>query len=286
MYKKITLLDGAIGTSLWAAAEENGWKKDPVWQFNITHPESVAELCRRYAEAGSQMVLTNTFGANGPAVQNHPGFDVAGVMKAAVRLARKGVEGTGAKVALSIGPLSQLMEPWGDLTEEETQAIYEEMMGPAMEEKPDSILLETFMDMDMLRVAAAAAKQYGVPVYCSMTFDQRGKTLMGNAVEDVIGTLTPLGIDAIGMNCSLGPDLALPVIREFREKTDLPLLFKPNAGMPVLAADGSTVSPYDAETFVRDVAPALELVDFIGGCCGTDVRYIRALRTYLDAHGM
>lgn len=286
MSRKITLLDGAVGTSLWEKAETHGWAKDPVWQFNVTHPEIVTELNREYAEAGAEFVLTNTFGANGPAVQRYPLFTVESVVKNAVRLAKEAVAGTKAKTALSIGPLSQLMEPWGDLTEEEAQAVYEEMIGYGMSEKPDCIMIQTFMDVEMMRVAAAAAKQYSVPVYCTMTFERRGKTMMGNSVEDVIRTLTPLGIDAIGMNCSLGPDLALPVIREFREKTDMPLVFKPNAGKPILAADGGVASAYDEATFVREVAPALELVDYVGGCCGCNVSYTRALRKYLDEQGL
>ena len=96
-------------------------------------------------------------------------------------------------------------------------------------------------------------------------------------VQDIIDELEPLGIDGIGMNCSLGPDLAIGVIREFSEKTKLPLVFKPNAGKPILASDGSTVSDYDAKTFVREIAPALEFVDYIGGCCGCNWEYIREL---------
>lgn len=286
MSKKITLLDGAVGTTLWAKAEAHGWAQDPVWQYNVTHPEIVAELAREYAEAGAEIVLTNTFGANGPVVQRFPLFTVESVMKNGVRLAKEAVAGTKTKVALSIGPLSQLMEPWGDLSEEEVQAIYEEMIGHGMSEKPDCIILETFMDVEMMRVAATVAKQYSVPVYCTMTFEKSGKTMMGNSVEDVIETLTPLGIDGIGMNCSLGPDLALPVIREFHEKTDLPLVFKPNTGKPILAADGSVASAYNEEMFVREVAPALEVVSFVGGCCGSNVSYTRALRKYLDEHGL
>lgn len=286
MSKKITLLDGAVGTSLWEKADAHGWANDPVWQYNVTHPEIVSELAREYVEAGAQIILSNTFGANGPAVKRFPLFNVESVMKNAVRLAKSAVAGTSVKVAMSIGPLSQLMEPWGDMPEEEVQAIYEEMIGYGMAEKPDCILLQTFMDVEMMRVAATVAKQYSVPVYCAMTFEKRGKTMMGNSVEDVIETLVPLGIDGIGMNCSLGPDLALPVIREFHEKTDLPLVFKPNAGKPILSTDGSVVSAYDETTFVRDVAPALEFVDFVGGCCGCNVAYTRALRKYLDEKGL
>jgi 5-methyltetrahydrofolate--homocysteine methyltransferase len=114
-----------------------------------------------------------------------------------------------------------------------------------------------------------------------MTFEKNGKTMFGNSVQDTIDTLAPLGIDAIGLNCSLGPDLALPIIREFSEKTDMPLLFKPNAGKPILSADGSTAVAYTAEQFAKDVEPALEFVSYIGGCCGSDAEYIKEIKKLL-----
>jgi 5-methyltetrahydrofolate--homocysteine methyltransferase len=135
------------------------------------------------------------------------------------------------------------------------------------------------MDVEMMRVAATVAKRYGIPVFCSMTFDKRGRTMMGNTVARVVEELEPLGIEAIGMNCSLGPVEALGVIRSFAEETDLPLVFKPNAGLPVLRDDGTMVSDYDAARFVAEVLPALAdgRVKYVGGCCGTDPDYIRAL---------
>lgn len=286
MSKRITLLDGAVGTSLWEKAEAHGWEKDPVWQFNITHPEIVTELNREYAEAGAEIVLANTFGANGPAVKRFPLFNQESVIKTGVRLAKEAVAGTKAKIALSVGPLSQLMEPWGDLSEEEVEKIYDEMIGYGMDEKPDCIMIQTFMDVEMMRVAATAAKRYSVPVFCTMTFEKSCKTIMGNSVEDVVNTLEPLGIDGIGMNCSIGPALALSVIREFHEKTDLPLVFKPNAGKPILSSDGSTVSAYDEKMFVHEIAPALEIVDYVGGCCGCNASYTRALKSFIDEHGL
>ena len=209
-------------------------------------------------------------------------YRVEDVVRAGVRLAKEAVAGTSVKVALSAGPLSQLMEPYGDLTEEEVAEIYEEQIGSGMKENPDLILLQTFMDVEMMRVATQVAKQYGVPVFCAMTFEKVGKTMMGNSVQDVIDTLEPLGIDAIGMNCSLGPDLALPIIQEFAQKTDLPLVFKPNAGKPILSADGSTQSPYTAEIFAKDILPALGVATYVGGCCGSNPSYIRCLKQVAD----
>ncbi len=277
MKEGIVLLDGAVGTSLWAKAEAHGWKKDPVWRYNMEHPEIVAELAAEYADAGAEIILANTFGANGPAVKRSSEYTTPEVVSAAVRILKDAVKGRNVKTALAIGPLSALMEPYGDLTEEETAEIYREMLEAGMKEGTDVILLQTFIDLAMMRVAAEEAVKFGVPVFCCLTFERRGKTMMGNSVEDMIEELEPLGVSALGMNCSLGPDLAVPVIREFVGKTSLPLIFKPNAGKPILAADGTASTAYSAKTFADELMPAMEFVDYIGGCCGSDPSYIREL---------
>ncbi len=277
MKEGIVLLDGAVGTSLWAKAEARGFKKDPVWRYNIEHPEIVAELAAEYADAGAEIILANTFGANGPAVKRSSSYSTPEVVSAAVRILKEAVKGRNVKTALAIGPLSALMEPYGDLTEEETAEIYREMLEAGMKEGTDIILLQTFIDLAMMRVAAEEAVKFGVPVFCCLTFERRGKTMMGNSVEDMIEELEPLGVSALGMNCSLGPDLAVPVIREFVGKTGLPLIFKPNAGKPILAADGTASTAYSAKTFADELMPAMEFVDYIGGCCGSDPSYIREL---------
>jgi len=176
-----------------------------------------------------------------------------------------------------------MMEPYGDLTEEEVEEIYREQIGAGMSEDPDFIVLETFMDLEMLKVAVSVAKSYGVPVLCTMTFEARGRTMMGNRVEDIAEELSDLGVDGVGINCSLGPVDAVPIIREFAEHTDLPLGFKPNAGKPVLAEDGSVISPYSATDFADDVTPVLDLVTYLGGCCGSDPDYIRELKKTIEA---
>lgn len=280
MKHELILLDGAGGTSLWNMAEEKGYAKDPVWKYNVDHPDLVKRLAELYIEAGSQIIYTNTFGANGPALARYPGYEVEQVVSAGVRIAKEAAEGTDVKVALDIGPLSVLMEPYGDLTEEEAEEIFRQQIGAGMVENPDLVVLETFMDLEMLKVAASVAKSYDVPVFCTMTFEARGRTMMGNRVEDIAEELSELGVDAVGLNCSLGPVDALPIIREFAESTDLPLIFKPNAGKPVLAEDGSVVSPYSAGDFAADVEPVLDLVTYLGGCCGSSPDYIKELKQH------
>ena len=283
MKKEVILLDGAGGTTLWNMAEEKGYAKDPVWKYNVEHPELVKRLAELYIEAGSQIIYTNTFGANGPSVARSSDYSVAEVVSSGVRIAKEAAAGTGVKVALDVGPLSLLMEPYGDLTEEEAEEIFREQIGAGMTEHPDLIVLETFMDLEMMKVAAFVAKGYDVPVLCTMTFEARGRTMMGNRVEDIVEELSELGVDGVGINCSLGPVDALAIIREFAEHTDLPLVFKPNAGKPVLAEDGSVVSPYSANDFAEDVAPVLDLVTYLGGCCGSSPEYIRVLRDKLNS---
>lgn len=279
--KKITLLDGPVGTVLWNKAERDGFRKDPVWKYNLEHPEIVAELVREYADAGSEIILTNTFGANTPTVKRSSPYDAKDVIREGVRITKGARSGTGIRTAFALGPLSALLEPYGDLEEDECREIYREILAAGAAESPDFIYLMTFMDLTMLRIAAEEAKRFDVPLFCSLTFEKRGRTIMGNSVDQMIEELSPLGLAGIGMNCSIGPDLAVPVMRRFAGKTDIPLVFKPNAGKPILAADGTASASYDAKVFADDIMPALAFVDYVGSCCGGDPSYIREIASRL-----
>lgn len=271
--KRAILLDGAVGTSLWELADKVGVSRDPVWKYNIEHPELVLELHRQMVAAGAEIILANTFGANGPMVERCSSYTVKEVVKKGVELARKAVEGTEVKIAVACGPLFELLEPFGDLEEEEAESIFREQIGSGVEAGADLVMIQTFIDLEMMKIAAKAAKAYHVPVFCTLSFEKAGKTMMGQSVEQACRALEEIGADAVGMNCSLGPELALPVIEEFSRQTKLPLLFKPNAGMP-----GQTTDP---EVFARLVAPAAEFVSYIGGCCNCNAEYVKALKRYL-----
>lgn len=275
---EITLLDGAIGTNLWNKAEKAGVEKDPVWKYNIEHPEFVSELAKEYIDVGSKILLCNTFGANPPAVKRSSDYSCSQVVSAGVKIIKEATDGTDVKTALSVGPLSMLLEPYGDLTALQAEEYFREMLDAGVGAGADMVMLQTFMDVDMMKIAAKAAKEYGVPVFCTMTFEKMGRTMMGNSVEDVIEILSPLGIDGIGMNCSLGPAAALGVIKEFAEKTDMPLVYKPNAGKPITGSDGTVTSDYTAELFAKEIEPALEFVSYVGGCCGSTPDYIREVK--------
>ena len=264
----IHLLDGSAGTALWAMAAEAGVKKEAVWKYNIEHPEFLLRLHRSYIEAGSEYIQANTFAVNRPAVEQTSDYSVKEVMTAAIRLAKQAAEGTGVKVYVPSGPLTQLLEPYGPLTKSETESIYSEIASVAAEEGAAFLVFETFMDVEMMKIAAAAAGKFDLPVICSMTFAKRRRTMMGNTVQQIIDTLEPLGISGIGMNCSFGPVEALPVLSEFAEETDLPLYYKPNSGIG---------EAYSAKQFAEEVAPALDRVRYVGGCCGCDAEYIQEL---------
>ena len=272
----VTLLDGAIGTSLWEKTDN----KVAVWRYNLDNPRIVCELCQEYVEAGSEIILSNTFGANRIALKGTD-YNVHDVVSAGVKLAKEAVDGK-AKVALSIGPLPVLLEPYGDLSEQEAYEIFDEQISAGAEEKPDIITIETFMDIEMMKIAVRAASRQGLPIFCMMTFGEVGRTIMGNSVKDVVDGLSGLPVSAVGLNCSLGPEAALPVIQEFSKYTDLPLIFKPNAGKPVFK-DGITQTNYDISEFVKDSLPALHYgVKYIGGCCGSSPKYIKALHAAIE----
>ena len=268
----MTLLDGSCGSKLWALADESGIENVPTWIYNIEHPELVTKMHKQYIEAGSDMIQTNTFAVNSMSVKRYPQYTVEQIVTAAVKLAKEAVKGTDVKVYLSSGPLAMLLEPYGDLEEDECRQEYETIVGAAKDAGAEAIMLETFMDLEMMKIASSEALKTGLPVSCSMTFEARMHTIMGNSVESICSALSDTGISAIGMNCSKGPVDGLEVIKEYKKHTDLPLYFKPNAGMG---------EKYSAEQFAREMQPSLEFVSYIGGCCGTDENYIKELKKLL-----
>lgn len=271
MKKTITLMDGATGTRLWELAAAAGFDRTPTWRYNLEHPELVEQVAKEYIAVGSKILCSNSFAANRMELSHFPDAPAVGeVVAAAVRIDKAAAAGTDVKVALDIGPLPRMMEPYGELTEEEAEECFAEILAGGMQAEPDLIFFETFNSLDMMCAAVKAAKRYAVPILCSMSFERHGKTLMGDSPEDIAETLEELGVDAVGLNCSFGPKAALPVIRTFAEHTKLPLILKPNVD------EGTT-----AELFAQELSGALELVDYIGACCGSDPAYIAKLNELL-----
>lgn len=276
MNKDLVLLDGAVGTSLWEKTDD----KVPVWRYNIEKPDIVSQLINEYYEAGSKIILANTFSANGPSVADS-GYTVEQIVSSAMEIAHGALDGKDAKIALSVGPLTGLLKPFGNISEEEAVEIFTEQIEAGVKGKPDVIFLQTFMDLKMMQIAARIARKHDIPLFCSFSFvksakDKGSRTMMGNSIDDILKGLAEFKPDAVGLNCSLGPEMALPIIEEYSQKTDIPLIFKPNAGKPTLEGG----SQFDYDTFAEDIAKAACVpgIKYIGGCCGSNAKYIEALR--------
>ncbi len=270
--KQITLLDGALGTGLWNLSDE----KLPSWQFNLDKPEIVESLYRQYIAAGSEIICTNTFAVNRMAMKGYEDR-VDEAARTATRLAKKATAGTNVRVACDVGPLTELLEPYGDLEEDEAEEIFMQQIAPCIEEGADLIFLETFMDLALLKVAMRVASRYDVPLFCSMSFLKVGKTIMGNSIADMVAAMAEYKVAAFGLNCSLEPKEAMPLLEEFRKCTDAALIFKPNAGMPTMK-NGVAVPGKACAAFVEEILPAKEIgATYLGGCCGSDPSYIKAL---------
>lgn len=280
MKQHYELLDGGIGTSLWEKAKD----RVLVWRYNVEDPAIVTELHKEFIAAGSKIILANTFGANADALcLSHTDYKVEPIVREGVCLAKDAAKGTGVKVALAAGQLTGLMKPYGTFSEEDVFNIYDEQIGSGMKEHPDLVVLQTFVDLDMMTIAVKAARQYDVPVFSMITYQKNGKTIMGQSVSDTVKALEPLGVSAVGMNCTITPDQVLPIVKQFKECTDLPVLLKPNAGKPILADDDKTTSsPCSPEDFARDIQPATQYADYVGGCCGCNASYIRAIADLRD----
>ena len=265
-----------MGTMLQAAGLKMG-ELPELW--NLTEPEKIAAVHRAYIEAGSRVIYTNTFGVN-RFKSARCGRSPAELVHAAVRCAKDAAGDRPVKVALDVGPLGQLLEPLGTLRFEEAYDVFREIMTAGEEAGADLIVIETMSDLYEVKAAVLAAKENtGLPVWVTMTFEQSGRSFVGTTVASMALTLTGLGADALGFNCSLGPKELLPLVRELRRWTDLPLILKPNAGLPDPATGAYHITP---EEFARELLPALDLgVHILGGCCGTTPEFIRALNAAL-----
>ena len=262
------ILDGSMGTML----QKRGMKPGTIPELlNITDPDLVQSVHRDYARAGSDIVYANTFGAN-PDKLAGTGYSLEDVIQAAIRNVR--IAAPDCLCALDIGPLGQLLEPLGTLSFEEAYERFAAVVKAG--KNADLIVIETMADLYETKAALLAAKEHSdLPVLVSMTFQEDGRTFTGTTPEIFARTMTGLGADCLGINCSAGPDTLVPLLKEVLANTHLPVAAKPNAGLPD-PRDGS-YSLADAD-FVKGILPALEAgVTVVGGCCGTTPDTIRAL---------
>ena len=273
---KIVILDGAMGTVLQQRGLPPGGQPELL---NLTEPALLRSVYEEYVDAGSQVVYTNTFGANGLKLER-TGRSVAEVVTAAVQLAKEAV-GSRALVALDIGPLGELLEPMGSLPFERAYDLFREMAEAGARAGADLAVIETMTDLYEAKAALLAVKEHtALPTFVTMSFEPRGRTFTGCTVASMARTLEGLGADAIGLNCSLGPDMLAPMLKELCENTRLPVIAKPNAGLPDPVDGHYDMGP---EAFAAALAPCLDLgVTLFGGCCGTSPAYIRAVAAALE----
>ena len=275
--KGLLILDGAMGTVLQQRGLPPGGQPELL---NLTEPELLESVYKEYVAAGSQVVYANTFGANGLKLAK-TGHSVEEVVCAAITVAKQAVSGTGALVALDVGPLGELLEPMGTLPFERAYDLFREMMEAGAKAGADLIAIETMTDLYEAKAALLAAKEATtLPVLVTMSFEASGRTFTGCTVASMARTLEGLGADAIGLNCSLGPDLLAPLLKELCENTHLPVVAKPNAGLPDPVDGHYDMGP---EAFAQALLPCVEAgVSIVGGCCGTSPAYIQALSKALE----
>lgn len=276
--------DGAWGTELQARGLRPGECPEG---WNIQQPDQVESVARGYVEAGSQVILTNSFGGSRLTLASHGLADkVRKINRLAAEISRRAA-GDRARVFASIGPSGKLLL-MGDVSEEELQENFEEQAAALAEGGAEAIVIETMSDLEEAQIAIAAAAQTGLPVIGCMSFSQgkeRDRTMMGVTPEQAAAAMIAAGAAIVGANCGSGAADYTPVCRRLREATGRPVWLKPNAGTPSMEGD-RTVYSTGPDVFATE---ALELVragaGFIGGCCGTNPAFIQALVTALKTGG-
>lgn len=278
--KDYVILDGAMGTMLQAAGLKMGEIPEVL---SITRPELLVEIHEKYLKAGSDVVYANTFGANSYKLDGS-GYTVKELVEAAIKNARQACENVNpdAYVALDIGPIGQLLEPTGVLKFEDAYDIYKEIILAGKD--ADLIVFETMTDLLECKAAILAAKENSdLPIITTMTFEMNQRTFTGCSIPSMALTLSGLGVDALGVNCSLGPKELEPVIATLSKWTRLPIVVKPNAGLPDPKTNEYNVTASEFADMMKDLRKYG--IKCFGGCCGSNPEFIKELATMLKENG-
>lgn len=270
--KELLFFDGGMGTEL----QKNGLKKGELPELlNIHSPEIVKTVHKSYLDAGCDIITTNTFGANSLKFQN-----VEEIITNAVNIVKDAICESGKKAytALDVGPLGKLLAPYGDLPFEDAYNLFKEQVVAGEKAGADLVLIETMGDLYEIKAAVLAAKENSnLPIFVSMIFDKKGTLLTGADVKTAIVTLEALGVDGIGLNCGLGPDQMLVLLKEMTKYSSTPIFIQPNAGLPV-SVNGETVYNVTPEEFAEKQFKILKNgACALGGCCGTNPMHIKAM---------
>ena len=271
----IVFLDGGMGTLLQGRGLAAGELPE---RWNLEHPEVIVDIHRAYFDAGSNIVNTNTFGAN---ILKFSAEELDSIVKAAIENAREAAgSSVGAQekfVALDIGPTGRMLKPYGDLDFEDAVKIFAETVKLGVKYGADLIVIETMNDSYETKAALLAAKENSaLPVFVSNAYSEDGKLMTGASPAAMVAMLEGMGADAIGVNCSLGPKALAPVVEEYLKYASVPVILKPNAGLPCSVC-GKTHYDVSADEFAAEVAALVKKgVRIAGGCCGTTPEYIKA----------
>lgn len=275
--KNLLIFDGAMGTQLQNAGLSAG---DIPEELNIDRPDLLKTIHMNYLKAGADFITTNTFGCNRLKMAESK-YEAKDMLLAAVENARAARTEAGREddsyIVLDIGPIGQLLEPMGTLTFDEAYDIILEQV-EAVKDKVDLVLFETMSDLYEVKAGVLAVKEHtDLPVFVTMTFEQNGRTLSGNDPETFVNVVEGLGVDALGVNCSLGPDELKPIIDEILEKSSIPVILQPNAGLPCLE-HGETHYHVTPEEYVESMKDYMARgAAIVGGCCGTTPEFIEKL---------
>ena len=275
--KGVVLLDGATGSNLRKAGMPVGISSE---QWVLEHPQVLQDLQRAYVDAGSQIVYAPTFAANRISMRNFNLQDRIVELNTRLVKISKDAVGNHALVAGDLTTTGQLMEPRGPLTYEELYQAYQEQIRALADAGADLLVAETMLSVDETVVALDAAQSVcDLPMMCSLTLEADGSAMYGgNAVEAVM-TLQEMGAAAVGLNCSVGPDQLESVVTNMRKVAQVPIIAKPNAGMPVIDEKGEAHYSMDAETFAEYTRKLVAAgAGLVGGCCGTTPEYIKQLK--------
>lgn len=278
--KEIIIFDGAMGTML----QQRGLKAGDVPEkLNIEKAEEIVDIHKSYLKAGAEILTTNTFGANSLKMEEID-YSVEEVIAAAVENARKAVVESeiDAAVALDMGPLGELLEPIGSLSFDEAYNLYQQQVLIGVKEGVDLIHIETIADLSEARAAVLAGKENSeLPIFCTLTFEEDGRTFTGGSIRSMISILEGLGVDGIGLNCSLGPKKMEPLAEEVLKYCKIPVILQANAGLPVVEA-GKTIFKISPEDYFKPIARLYEKgLAVIGGCCGTNEEFISLIAANL-----
>lgn len=271
--KGFIFFDGAMGTMLQSRGLIAGEIPET---YNILHPEIIKEIHEKYIEVGSDIITTNTFGANELKLKDTD-YSVEEIVTKAVEIAKEARKANNGKyIALDIGPIGQMLEPIGVLKFERAYEIFKRQIEAGVKAGCDLILIETISDLYEAKAAVLAAKENSkLPVFCTMTFGGDGRTFTGTDPLTMVTLLEGLGVDALGVNCSLGPKELMPIVEKILEYSSIPVIVQANAGLPRVENDKTIydITPQDFAKYVKLMAE--KGVCILGGCCGTTDKYIK-----------